>query len=62
MVGTIGDVTCFSFYANKTIIAAEGGMLATDDDKIAKRYVEEMSFRTDLSVIRETLKSIVNRR
>jgi len=37
MVGTIGDVTCFSFYANKTMTTGEGGMLCTDDDKIAKR-------------------------
>lgn len=37
MVGTIGDVTCFSFYANKTITTGEGGMLCTDDDEIAKR-------------------------
>jgi len=37
MVGTIGDVTCFSFYANKTITTGEGGMLCTDDDKIAER-------------------------
>jgi len=37
IVGTIGDVTCFSFYANKTITTGEGGMLATDDDKIFQR-------------------------
>jgi len=27
MVGSLGDATCFSFYANKTITTAEGGML-----------------------------------
>ncbi len=37
MIGAIGDVTCFSFYANKTITTGEGGMLCTDDDKIAER-------------------------
>lgn len=37
MVGTIGDITCFSFYANKTITTGEGGMLATDDPEIAAR-------------------------
>jgi len=36
-VGSLGDVTCFSFYANKTITTAEGGMLATDDEHIYKR-------------------------
>jgi dTDP-4-amino-4,6-dideoxygalactose transaminase len=37
MIGSIGDITCFSFYANKTITAGEGGMLTTDDEDIAKR-------------------------
>jgi len=37
MVGGLGDVTCFSFYANKTITTGEGGMLITNDDAIAKR-------------------------
>jgi dTDP-4-amino-4,6-dideoxygalactose transaminase len=37
MIGSIGDVTCFSFYANKTITTAEGGMLTTDDEAVAKK-------------------------
>jgi len=37
MIGSIGDIACFSFYANKTITAGEGGMLTTDDQDIAKR-------------------------
>jgi len=37
LVGTFGNVTCFSFYANKTMTTGEGGMLCTDDDEIAKR-------------------------
>jgi dTDP-4-amino-4,6-dideoxygalactose transaminase len=37
IVGTIGDITCFSFYANKTITTGEGGMLVTNDDDTAKR-------------------------
>lgn len=36
-VGSIGDVTCFSFYANKTITTGEGGMLLTNDQKIYDR-------------------------
>ena len=31
------DVSCFSFYANKTITTGEGGMAATDDEKLAER-------------------------
>ncbi len=37
LIGTFGDATCFSFYANKTMTTGEGGMLCTDDDGIAKR-------------------------
>ena len=36
-VGGIGDIGCFSFYANKIITCGEGGMLITDDDAIAKK-------------------------
>ncbi|ASB48292.1 DegT/DnrJ/EryC1/StrS family aminotransferase [Alkalitalea saponilacus] len=37
MVGNMADVTCFSFYANKTITTGEGGMLTTNDEEIYKR-------------------------
>jgi dTDP-4-amino-4,6-dideoxygalactose transaminase len=37
MVGAIGDATCFSFYANKTITTGEGGMLTTNDEALARR-------------------------
>lgn len=30
-------VTCYSFYANKTITTGEGGMAVTDDEKLAAR-------------------------
>jgi len=36
-IGSFGDVTCFSFYANKTITTGEGGMLLTNDATIYKR-------------------------
>ena len=36
-IGGIGDVTCFSFYATKTITTGEGGMATTDDDGWAER-------------------------
>jgi dTDP-4-amino-4,6-dideoxygalactose transaminase len=31
------SVTCFSFYANKTITTGEGGMAVTEDDSLASR-------------------------
>ena len=36
-VGTFGDVTCFSFYANKTITTGEGGMFVTNNEQLASR-------------------------
>lgn len=36
-VGTIGDITCFSFYATKTVTTGEGGMIATANDAWAER-------------------------
>jgi perosamine synthetase len=35
MVGAIGDMTCFSFYATKTITTGEGGMVTTDNEQVA---------------------------
>jgi perosamine synthetase len=37
MIGTIGDMTCFSFYATKTITTGEGGMVTTARDDLADR-------------------------
>jgi len=34
-IGTIGDMGCFSFYVAHLVICGEGGMIVTDDDKIA---------------------------
>jgi dTDP-4-amino-4,6-dideoxygalactose transaminase len=36
-VGSIGDATCFSFYANKNLAAGEGGMLCLRDEELAGR-------------------------
>ncbi len=35
-IGTIGDLTCFSFYATKTLAMGEGGMVVTKDPDWAK--------------------------
>jgi len=32
-LGTIGDIGCFSFFSNKNITCAEGGMLVTNNDE-----------------------------
>lgn len=35
--GSFGIMSCFSFYANKLITTGEGGMILTDDPKLAER-------------------------
>jgi perosamine synthetase len=35
--GSFGDLSCFSFYANKIITTGEGGMVLVDDDRLAER-------------------------
>ncbi|MFW6040855.1 MAG: DegT/DnrJ/EryC1/StrS family aminotransferase [Thermoplasmatota archaeon] len=46
-IGTIGDFTCFSFYATKNLTTSEGGMIATDDsesvDKLKSLSLHGMS-------------------
>jgi perosamine synthetase len=37
MVGTLGDITCFSFYSTKTITTGEGGMATTENPEWAER-------------------------
>jgi len=35
--GSFGEVSCFSFYANKNITTGEGGIVLTDDPELAKK-------------------------
>jgi dTDP-4-amino-4,6-dideoxygalactose transaminase len=64
MVGSLGDITCFSFYATKTMTTGEGGMVTTQNKEYAdrvrmlslhgiskdawKRYTAEGSWRYDI--------------
>jgi dTDP-4-amino-4,6-dideoxygalactose transaminase len=37
IVGTLGNITCFSFYATKTLTTGEGGMATTESPELAER-------------------------
>lgn len=47
--GGLGDLSCFSFYANKIITTGEGGMVLTNDKKYAEkaRALRNLCFRQD---------------
>lgn len=35
--GTLGDIGCFSFFSNKNMTTGEGGMIVTNNDKLAEK-------------------------
>lgn len=37
VLGTFGDVGCFSFFSNKNATCGEGGAIVTNDDRLAER-------------------------
>jgi perosamine synthetase len=47
--GSFGDISCFSFYANKLITTGEGGMVLTDDDELARKAksLRNLGFQAD---------------
>ena len=36
-LGSLGDVSCFSFFSNKNLSTGEGGIICTDSDEIASK-------------------------
>ncbi len=47
--GSFGDISTFSFYANKHVTTGEGGMLVCDDEALNKRcrQLRNLSFESD---------------
>ena len=37
LVGSFGDISCFSFFGNKVITTGEGGMCLTDSEELNNR-------------------------
>ncbi len=57
MVGGIGDIGCFSMYANKIVTTGEGGMVTTNNDEYAEkiRNVKALSFGKEHKLMHQSL-------
>lgn len=55
--GNFGDISTFSFYPNKHITTGEGGMIVTDDDKLAEdcRSLRNLCFQPQKRFIHDRL-------
>jgi perosamine synthetase len=55
--GSFGDLSTFSFYPNKHVTTGEGGMVLTDDDRLAERCrsVRNLCFQAKKRFVHEEL-------
>jgi len=55
--GSFGDISTFSFYPNKHITTGEGGMIVTDDEKLAEkcRSYRNLCFQAQKRFVHEEL-------
>jgi perosamine synthetase len=55
--GSFGDISTFSFYANKHLTTGEGGMLVTDDESLAERCrsLRNLCFQSSKRFVHEEL-------
>lgn len=55
--GSFGDISTFSFYPNKHITTGEGGMVVTDDDRLAERcrMLRNLCFRKDIRYVHDEI-------
>jgi perosamine synthetase len=56
-VGSLSDIGCFSFYANKIITTGEGGMVTTNDAVLAEkmRSLKSLAFGDDLKFMHKDI-------
>jgi perosamine synthetase len=57
MIGSFGDISTFSFYANKHVTTGEGGMVLTSDDSLAEkcRSMRDHCFEKNRRFVHENL-------
>ena len=55
--GSFGDISTFSFYPNKLVTTGEGGMIVTDDEKLADRcrMIRNLCFRKDVRYVHDEI-------
>ncbi len=55
--GSFGDLSTFSFYPNKHVTTGEGGMVVTDDEKLAERcsMLRNLCFRKDVRYVHDEI-------
>lgn len=55
--GSFGDISTFSFYPNKHITTGEGGMVVTDDEKLAERcrLLRNLCFKKDVRYVHDEI-------
>jgi perosamine synthetase len=55
--GSFGDISIFSFYANKHVTTGEGGMILTDDERLAERCrgLRDLCFLSERRFVHEEL-------
>jgi len=55
--GSFGDISIFSFYANKIITTGEGGMIVTDDPELAARCksIRNLCFKPEQRFVHDEL-------
>lgn len=55
--GSFGDISTFSFYPNKHVTTGEGGMVVTDDERLAERcrLLRNLCFRQDCRYVHDEI-------
>jgi perosamine synthetase len=55
--GSLGDISIFSFYPNKHVTTGEGGMVLSDDDRLAERCrsLRNLCFKAERRFVHEEI-------